>query len=202
MPTKEKRAAIKVFYGEYIDPMMTERGFSRDRRVYRCLGEDGTAVVVEFQASNSTHARYECTVAAALVPPAWQYYLADSLEPVQEPAYASDGLVTGRLPPPQGLRWTFDSAESARWCGETLRGMLPGFLASYQDLLDRETFLDRLRKGVRLPGVCPISAATALLLVDSGPQAEFEEAIADIEKWTPDSVFLPWIRRWQQRTTT
>lgn len=109
-----------------------------------------------------------------------------------------DGLVTGRLSPPQGLRWTFDTVESARSCGEALRAALPRFVASYQELMERETFLGRLRMGADLPGVCPRSAALAILLVGSGPPAEFEEAVADIEKWTPDSVFLPWIRRWQQ----
>lgn len=132
------------------------------------------------------------------MPPAWQCYLADALEPVAGPAYTSDGLVTGRLSPPQGLRWTFDTVESARLCGATLREALPRFLHSYQELMEREAFLGRLRMGSDLPGVCPRSAALAIMLVDSGPQDEFEEAVADIEKWTPDSVFLPWIRRRQQ----
>jgi hypothetical protein len=200
--TGEKRAAVKVFFGEYLDPMMAERGFSRDRRVYWCSGEDGTVVVVEIQASHSSRLRYECNIEAALVPPAWRSYLADSLEPVQGLPSTWGGVVTGRLSPSQGLRWAFETVESARRCGEALREVLPGFLAAYQELLDRETFLDKLRTKADLPGVCPNEAAVAILLVDSGPRDEFEQAVAEIEKWTPDSVFLPWIRRWQQRTTT
>jgi hypothetical protein len=126
----------------------------------------------------------------------------EGLEPVQGLPSTWGGVVTGRLSPSQGLRWAFETVESARRCGEALREMLPGFLAAYQELLDRETFLDKLRTKADLPGVCPNEAAVAILLVDSGPRDEFEQAVAEIEKWTPDSVFLPWIRRWQQRTTT
>jgi hypothetical protein len=176
-----------------LKPLLAARGFTAQGGTFRHASAAGDVVVVETQlSSGSARERSEFFVNLALVPLPWLQYLRESRAPADlSGARAAEGLVSGRLDPPNRLQWIVTPADVPA-VGAALAPALEQAVTAYLELLDRAAFLDLLERGAALPGRCPREAARAVLLLASGRTAEAAAALAAIARTDPDSPFVAW----------
>ena len=178
----------------YVRPCLDALGLAaQGANTFRLVSETGDAVVVEVQlASASTRTESRFYINLALVPLPWLEYMREtrSREGLSNPR-PEEGLVSGRLEPPNRLQWIV-TAEEVDAVGNAVVSGLRETVPSYLELFDREAFLAILRQGGPLPGRCPRRAALALLLLVTGRTAEARAALAELAAEDPDSPFVAW----------
>ncbi|MEU4642377.1 DUF4304 domain-containing protein [Micromonospora sp. NPDC023814] len=220
------RNLSRTLFQEFLDPVLAEHRLTGTGRVYRRIGDDGDALIVEFQRStSSTRNAYAFFVNVAVVPHAWlQKTRSDSTSADAEPPDFPEGLIRTRLIKPNSLwalpreemlriltsgrvpagidsgdheLWWIDSPQAVAEKGPTLRRLLAEKIVEFAPLLDRAVLRERLRSGAPLPGDCPRDAALAVLLADEGPSAELDDVLSSLDD--PQSSFVDWVRRYAAR---
>jgi hypothetical protein len=207
----DTRKAKTVLFGQYVDPLLAGLGFERVRRTYRFAADNGDRVVVDFQTAGATSKqRYEFYVNLEVVPLPWLDWLRSRLGEVAPGP--GTGLLERRLQPPDWnfARWVIDTPDSAHVVGQLLTELLTPQIEELTSLLDRATFLRRLRgDGPPLDGVPTKLAAEVIMLVDQGMTDELArllDQLDEVEKMksrdepveNPEEVrskFATWARR-------
>ena len=167
--------ARNILFDHHLTPLLTGRGYRRDRRTYRRFNRQDDCAIVNFEpATNRPRGRYQFYVNFAVVPRPWVNWVADAMATMDpdRPGVAA-GMLTSRLDGPlAGGRWEISSPESAEACAAELATRLPARLDNLDALLDRPTFLRlvQVRDGhcALIDGTGSHLTAEVVLLVERG----------------------------------
>jgi hypothetical protein len=219
------RKARDVLYNRYVNPLMLELGFLRERRIYRRFNGLGDCVLVEFQVSQWIgRDAYAFYVVPTVAPRAWmEWYTAQGVAVNFDKPNQTSGLEE-RLAVPNPVAstrpdlWIIDTVESAHIVGVELAEALRPWLRELVGMLDRDLFVERLRERDDYPfgSRSGRDAVLAMLLSDWGMTDELEALLAkDEEQFRTRAVasddeeqataagspFAKWIRERAARAT-
>ncbi|GAA0935213.1 hypothetical protein [Virgisporangium aurantiacum] len=219
------RKARNVLFNRYVNPVMLEFGFLRDRRIYRRFNGLGDCVLVEFQISQGIGGDAYCFyVVLTVVPRPWmEWYAAQGL-PVDFDRPTQAHGMEERLDVPNPVAstrpdlWVVDTVESAHIVGVELAVALRPWLRELVGILDREVFVERLRERDDYPfgSRSGRDSVLAMFLSDRGMSDELEailnkdeeefrtRAVATDEEelaTAAGSPFAKWIRERAARAT-
>jgi hypothetical protein len=153
-----------AFFNEFVNPLMRECGFERDRRIFRRFNERRDCVFVEFQTVRSFggFVGYKCYVIPAVAPRPWLEWHASGGRPVDFDRPDQTLAFHQRLAEPDTAGrgdshlWIVDSVESVPRVGSLLVKALRPWLEELSGMLDRDHLVTKLREQADYPFGSPI----------------------------------------------
>jgi hypothetical protein len=181
--------SYEVFFRDYVNPFMRDRGFVRKGRTYRRYADLRDCAVVHFQASQGSYpGHYAFFVNIAVVPRPWHEFAAGGLNhaAVDKEPDAHGSYMRRLAPPPASYSWSVTDVENFASEWQQLEGPLSAAVAQLVALLDRGAFVSYCESGGR--HVYPSrEVVVAVLLADSADADTLEELLVAI-----DSAYGGW----------